>query len=254
MKRKSCFAYIALTLVLMASAAMSQVRTKQEQKTVSLSSTASQVAPSFGAAVATATVTSSGTPGHLARFLGAPGSGLLGDSIIFEDKFNKVGIGTSNPTSALTVQGMIETTLGGYKFPDGTVQTTALSAGQIVSSLNGLRGDVTLVAGKNISITATSGNTLTIAAPNVLTRVTRDDSLTGDGSASSPLGLAVPLALFGSVDRDSRKGVITAENLLPARLPRFSVSEAVLAGIPPAARGWRALAGLPSTLLKEALE
>src|SRR6185436_13728524 len=41
------------------------------------------------------------------------------------DKFGKIGIGTSSPTSLLTVQGWIETTLGGYKFPDGTVQTTA---------------------------------------------------------------------------------------------------------------------------------
>jgi hypothetical protein len=36
------------------------------------------------------------------------------------------GIGTAVPTSLLTVRGMIETTLGGYKFPDGTVQTTAV--------------------------------------------------------------------------------------------------------------------------------
>jgi hypothetical protein len=135
----------------------------------------------------------SGTPGHLARWLGVPGSGVLGDSIIFEDKFNKVGIGTITPTSPLTVQGLIETTLGGYKFPDGTVQTTALSAGQVVSSLNGLKDNIQLAAGANLTITS-SGNTLTIAAPNVLTRVAHDATLTGDG-ASTPLGLAVPLII-----------------------------------------------------------
>ncbi len=38
-----------------------------------------------------------------------------------------VGIGTTTPTSTLTVLGTIETTFGGYKFPDGTIQTTASS-------------------------------------------------------------------------------------------------------------------------------
>lgn len=40
---------------------------------------------------------------------------------------NNVGIGTTAPTSKLTVAGVIETT-SGVKFPDGTVQTTAVSA------------------------------------------------------------------------------------------------------------------------------
>ncbi|MEA2097255.1 MAG: DUF1566 domain-containing protein [Candidatus Cloacimonadota bacterium] len=38
-----------------------------------------------------------------------------------------VGIGTATPTSELTVAGVIESTSGGVKFPDGTVQTTAAS-------------------------------------------------------------------------------------------------------------------------------
>ena len=35
------------------------------------------------------------------------------------------GIGTSFPTSMLTVNGVVESLTGGVKFPDGTVQTTA---------------------------------------------------------------------------------------------------------------------------------
>jgi hypothetical protein len=38
-----------------------------------------------------------------------------------------VGIGTSSPASKLTVNGMIESTSGGIKFPDGSVQTKASS-------------------------------------------------------------------------------------------------------------------------------
>jgi formylglycine-generating enzyme required for sulfatase activity len=39
-----------------------------------------------------------------------------------------VGIGTTTPSEKLTVAGRIETTNGGVKFPDGTVQTTASTA------------------------------------------------------------------------------------------------------------------------------
>jgi hypothetical protein len=41
----------------------------------------------------------------------------------------KVGIGTAAPTSTLTVAGEIKTTLGGVRFPDGTLQTTTAAAG-----------------------------------------------------------------------------------------------------------------------------
>ena len=37
----------------------------------------------------------------------------------------KVGIGTTSPTEKLQVEGIIYSTTGGFKFPDGTTQTTA---------------------------------------------------------------------------------------------------------------------------------
>jgi hypothetical protein len=40
-----------------------------------------------------------------------------------------VGIGTTEPKQKLTVTGVIESTSGGFKFPDGTIQSTAVSAG-----------------------------------------------------------------------------------------------------------------------------
>jgi hypothetical protein len=39
-----------------------------------------------------------------------------------------VGIGTSSPGQKLSVAGTVESTTGGFKFPDGTTQTTAVSA------------------------------------------------------------------------------------------------------------------------------
>jgi hypothetical protein len=42
---------------------------------------------------------------------------------------NKVGIGTDAPAQKLSVVGVIESTSGGFKFPDGTTQTTKTLAG-----------------------------------------------------------------------------------------------------------------------------
>ncbi len=41
------------------------------------------------------------------------------------DANGNVGIGTNAPTSTLTVDGVVQSTSGGFMFPDGTVQTTA---------------------------------------------------------------------------------------------------------------------------------
>ncbi|MBI4552281.1 MAG: hypothetical protein HY710_08465 [Candidatus Latescibacteria bacterium] len=40
-----------------------------------------------------------------------------------------VGVGTTSPGSPLTVAGLIQSTAGGFKFPDGSVQTTASTGG-----------------------------------------------------------------------------------------------------------------------------
>lgn len=46
-----------------------------------------------------------------------------------------VGIGTTTPSNKLTVVGTIESTSGGFKFPDGTLQTTA-GGGSTISANN----------------------------------------------------------------------------------------------------------------------
>ena len=53
-----------------------------------------------------------------------------------------VGIGTATPGQKLSVNGTIESTSGGVKFPDGTVQTTAAVAQPIMSTghINGANG------------------------------------------------------------------------------------------------------------------
>jgi hypothetical protein len=225
MKTKELF-IIVLALALTFSAANDQAQAQELAK----KDKNKALAPAAGSNP----VVGSGTTGQLAKWLGVDGSNTftIGNSNIFEDKFGKVGIGGApSPTSLLTVRGMIETTLGGYKFPDGTVQTTAgisfvthdaslaglgtaasplgiasggvqtfhlannavtapkIANGTVVRSFNGLFDNVSLVAGNNITITP-SGNSLTIAAPNSLTSIAHDATLTGAGTAASPLGVA----------------------------------------------------------------
>src|SRR5262245_3656313 len=104
-----------------------------------------------------------GMIGRLTKWTGfTSGNSFIGNSTIFEDKFGLVGIGTDSPTSKLTVMGLIETQgPGGIKFPDGTIQTTS--------------------------------------AANAMFSVIHDATLAGNGTLGTPLRLAVPLQLEGSL-------------------------------------------------------
>ena len=108
-------------------------------------------------------VLGSGTVGRLTKWTGITSTNsFIGDSSIFEDKLGNVGIGTDTPTSRLTVAGTIQLLSGGFKFPDGTVQTTS--------------------------------------ATGALFGVAHDATLMGNGTNGSPLGVSVPLILSGSVN------------------------------------------------------
>jgi hypothetical protein len=78
--------------------------------------------------------------------------GMYGLSILSN---GNVGIGAPSPTAKLTVTGMIETTSGGIKFPDGTVQTSRglTSVSTACCTLNG---------------NGTSGSPLSVSAPLTL--------------------------------------------------------------------------------------
>jgi len=112
---------------------------------------------------------------------------------ITEDLFvagtGEVGIGTTQPGSQLTVNGVIHSTSGGFRFPDGNLQTTARITGNQgppgpqgnpgdpgdpgppgvpgVVPLNGLSGPaLTLTATGGAGVSA-FGNTITVSAPSV---------------------------------------------------------------------------------------
>ena len=71
----------------------------------------------------------------------------------------RVGIGTINPTETLTVAGTVQSTVGGFKFPDGSVQATAA-----VSSAGNDRY-YTKAADINAQLPATSGPILHLNLP-----------------------------------------------------------------------------------------
>jgi hypothetical protein len=101
-----------------------------------------------GAAGVTASISAAGN----AVFSGTGNSSFAGN----------LGIGTTTPSSKLTVAGLIQSTTGGFKFPDGSVLTTAAAKG--------------------------------------IPSVSHDATLTGAGTTVSPLGLVIPLTLNTALD------------------------------------------------------
>ena len=66
----------------------------------------------------------------------ASGAGSISSVTDFVIRNGSIGIGTSTPTEKLSVAGVIQSTSGGIKFPDGTVQTTTgVSQQQFSTSL-----------------------------------------------------------------------------------------------------------------------
>lgn len=116
-----------------------------------------------------------GVSGFSSSGAGVRGQSLSGEAGRFEGKVivnGNVGIGVASPISKLAVAGVIETTSGGVKFPDGTIQTS--------------RG-----------LTSVSTTCCT---------------LNGNGTSSSPLSVHVPLTLESAAIHSTIAGTNTNAN------------------------------------------
>jgi hypothetical protein len=94
-----------------------------------------------------------------------------GSNSMLIDSSGNVGIGTNLPSQLLQVAGTIYSSSGGFKFPDGTTQTTSA-------------GVISLIAGANISLSGSTGN-ITISASSSGGTVTSVS--TGIGLSGGPI-------------------------------------------------------------------
>lgn len=73
------------------------------------------------------------------------------------------------PFTAISAKGFVHSTEYGFKFPDGSVQTTAATVTGGVPNVNGIAGAVT-IEGDDWTSVSTSGSTITISSPIVYSR------------------------------------------------------------------------------------
>src|SRR6185437_12698075 len=109
-----------------------------------------------------------------------------------------VGIGTTTPSSKLTVAGTVESTTGGIKFPDASVQATAGLTN--VSATNGIVGSagaglLTLSADTSYVQKRISG---TCATGSAVATVNADGTVTCQTVSGGSGGLTIPSSYTGS--------------------------------------------------------
>ena len=120
LNRESKLLAMLLAIVVMSlNTSFLEAQTAVNQKKASETEVASKKTGS--GSVTIAAVNGNGVAGHIARWMD---NNTLESSIISQSDL-KIGIGTTSPTSKLTVNGKIESLAGGFKFPDNTIQTTA---------------------------------------------------------------------------------------------------------------------------------
>jgi hypothetical protein len=93
-----------------------------------------------------------GSFGGLGEFdVDAPG--IIGGRLAVKEN-GRVGIGVPNPNQTLSVAGVIESTLGGFRFPDGTVQS---HAGDVYTNYVETIPPTPLVGGSILHLTVPAG-------------------------------------------------------------------------------------------------
>ncbi|QDK38056.1 tail fiber domain-containing protein [Bdellovibrio sp. NC01] len=102
-----------------------------------------------------------------------------------------VGIGTNSPGQALSVAGVVESTSGGFKFPDGTTQTTASSGGSWTT--NG--SNISNANSGNVGIgTSSPSQTLEVSSSTAVPLITSTGSYGGNYVGGGFLAQGLPRA------------------------------------------------------------
>jgi hypothetical protein len=124
-----------------------------------------------------------------------PGFWTASGTHIYSNNTGNVGIGTTSPAEKLSVDGTVESTSGGFKFPDGTVQATAATDG------NGGRGITSISQGTGIVCTP---NPVTTTGTVAVDMAWADGAYVNEGQSDA---IATAMIQEGAVTNDKLTNV-----------------------------------------------
>ncbi len=154
------------------------------------------------------------------------------------DNTGNVGIGTSTPAYPLSVNGVIQSTAGGFKFPDGSTQSTAATGGGAGVTLSS--PDASITVGGSGSAPTVEVNTSAIqkrvssacASGSAIASI----SQTGAVSCQAVTGGSIPLPLTLSGAAVAPAGVVNVNDstngqvIVPGVLPDYSDVPSAITG------------------------
>jgi hypothetical protein len=146
-----------------------------------------------------------GTGQQVGANLNIDGNGSVGGNLIAN---GKIGIGTATPAEKLDVAGIVQSTTGGFKFPDGTLQTTAVAASPINQVVRG----VITFSGSNYEVTQSFSPNVNPNKSVVL--LSQNVQLPGSGSLSVVIAPCLVSLSTGSITVAINSG----SGLLPQRV------------------------------------
>ncbi|GAA4047344.1 hypothetical protein GCM10022409_37000 [Hymenobacter glaciei] len=149
--------------------------------------------------------TSSGWDATFQTFISVPGTPAQTALLV---QGGSVGVGTTTPTQKLEVAGTVYSTSGGFKFPDGTTQTTAAAAAN-------LTGDVTSIGAATTYanvVPATKGGAGTVSGILKANGAGTVSAATAGTDYLTPTGSAAGLTNFPTLNQNTTGNAATATN------------------------------------------